>query len=225
VTNNHESDVAEAIATFFWKYYSSADEVEQSRAALIFGRADKRLAEVAVTLHARQVVEYFVPTGAVGKDSGQLPTLELSEAGYIAGLMMQYGVPGSMIYGEYAARNGGENCRNSIALMRTEQLIPALDDTSHEVTRVVLVAHWASLYRLFCMMKTVSRILGFRASFTLVPTARPDRLDDTLRTELIAEFRRLMDWPNLTNPDGSTWLDAVELPPELVERVNAIVST
>jgi hypothetical protein len=229
MTGNANQGLAERIDAFFSAYYVPAAEAMASHVVIVFGRNDAKLADVAVELYEREEDEFFVEdesfvvTGGVGKDSGQLPELGLSEAGYLSALMMQRGIPGGVIYGEFAATNGGENCRNSIAVLRSYDLIPDVgDEDDGEITAVILVAHWASLYRLSRMMATESRKLGFQATFQLVPTPRPEELSDGDIAELIAEFRRLIDWPNKKNDDGTSWLDPVDLPSDLVAQVNAL---
>lgn len=212
--------VAEKVASYFAGFYTSPDDIMFAEIALVFGRNDSKLVDVAATLNDNQSVGYFVVTGGKGKDSGDLPRLGLTEAGYLGALMRQRGIVA--VIEEYAAENGGQNCRNSIALMREEELVPAADDTEAEPMLMVLIAHWASLYRLYQVMETEGKKLGFRAEYRLVPTLRPEELSDGDVDELIAEFRRLIDWPGKQNPDGSPFLDPVELPADLVAEANAL---
>jgi hypothetical protein len=218
-------DVAAAIANYFGSFYISADGLEgEGLVAFVFGRADPAVAKTAAAVFNSGLVNYVVVSGSIGKDSGPLPALGLSEAGYLMALMMQAGVPSVNLYGEFSARNGGENCRLGITLMQQEGLISDIrypiykDDLDH----LVLVGHWASLFRLYWQMETIGKRNGVNAMYQLIPTPQPAELSDVLVDELIAEFRRLMDWPLKEDEDGSTWLDPIELPPDLVAAVKAL---
>ncbi len=224
-------DVAAAIAKYFGSFYISADGLEgEDLVAFVFGRADPAVAETATAVFNSGLVNFVVVSGGFGKDSGDLL---VPEAQYLRGIMIEHGVPNERVYGEYAATNGSENCRFGIKLMHAEGLIENWDELSEadrsefEPDRIVLVGHWASLFRLYWQMETVGKRNGVNATYQLVPSSAPAELSDAylgkFADELIAEFLRLMDWPQKFNDeDGSSWLDPIELPPDLVAAVNAL---
>ena len=203
-----KSALAGAIHTFFSARYTTVENLTEGDVIFTFGRADPEVAMTASAVYKAGMAQVIVVTGGIGKDSGLLPQLGLSEAGYLIALMLQEGVSPTHIFGEFAAKNGGENCRNGIALLRAQELI--VDEQEREPS-MILVGHWASLYRLYEMMQTEGRKLHFAASYQLVPTPRPEVLDEKDIAELIAEFGRLVNWPE------KGMLDDVDLPKDLVQ--------
>ncbi len=197
------------IDKFFRGHYTPEGEIQKADLLLGFGRNNLGLVSTAASIWSRQTVGNILYTGGLGKDSGPvLKGLKLPEASYLGYMLFtQYGVPLEHIFVEDKATNGGENCRNSIALIR-ELGLPAAS--------VVLLAYPASLFRLYRMMVTVGRELGFEADYQLLAIPGPESFDNPKdQDEIIAEFLRLIEWP------AKGWLDPCELPSDLVEAALA----
>jgi uncharacterized SAM-binding protein YcdF (DUF218 family) len=176
-----------------------SDEVKPAYAAIVFGRKDPRLAIAAADLYYREKVEHIVVTGGVGKDSGDL---KVPEAEYLAAHLRAVEVQSSKIAVEPSARNGGENCRFSMALL--SESLP---------TDIVLVCHATSGRRVLELFKFEAQKFGFGGNLQLVVTGYPfDQTNQRDQEEVCAEILRLADWP------GKSFL-ASDLAPPPAEMV------
>tara|TARA_B100000378_G_scaffold278674_1_gene282831 strand:+ start:10198 stop:10698 length:501 start_codon:yes stop_codon:yes gene_type:complete len=157
------------------------------------------------------LIDSAVITGGIGKDSGNLTEQGYrSEADFLMqkikldALTRHYKIPA--IYLDELATNGGENARNSISLL-----------TSNELPSDVLtaVAHATSARRLGEMLKNEGIIINKDATPTVFikPTSYNfDPTDPLDQAEARAELLRLADWP------AKDWLPPQnDLPEELVE--------
>ena len=90
---------------------------------IVFSCADPRVGHEAASLYARGLVRNVVFSGAVGKDSGGLPRLGISEAVFLASVALADGLPAEAIALEVEARNGKENAANSLRLLNDRGLL------------------------------------------------------------------------------------------------------
>lgn len=110
-------------------------------------------------------------------------------------------------YVEIMARNGGENVRNSLLIMRKEKLA---------IGAITAVAHATSLRRLASMAEHESTLndTPFSVAYRKPSSYDFNASNPNDQSEAIAEMKRLIDWPS------KGWLRAgseVELPDDLVD--------
>lgn len=191
-------------------YLSTPQLPVSPESTIIFGRQDERVAHAAGDLVLANLVDVAVITGGIGKDSGDLVERGFrSEAHYLEkqlhadAFARHYTLP--TIYLDEAARNGGENARNSISI---------LNDNEHNLSHLTAVAHATSARRLAEMLKKEG--LGINGAVPEVyvkPTAYDfDATNPTDQDEARAELLRLADWP------AKDWLlEQPDLPHDLVE--------
>lgn len=187
--------------------YLSAPELPTSeQGALVFGRQDPRLAKTMADMHRMGLVDYFVVSGGVGKDSGSLAEIGMPESQFVSALAQSLGVPDEKIHQESQATNGGENVRNSLVIIET------FDGCAlHGLTAV---AHATSLRRLSATIE--HEVAGSSMSIEKidrVPTNYPfDPSKEDDQNEAVAELLRLADWPE------KNWLQPQnDLPENLVD--------
>jgi hypothetical protein len=81
---------------------------------VVFSCADPQVGRTAALLHRQGLVNRVIFSGSVGKDSGALPALGISEAVFLASVAIAEGLPGEVILVEQEARNGRENAAFSL---------------------------------------------------------------------------------------------------------------
>src|SRR5437773_2482888 len=83
---------------------------------IVFSCADPEVGTTAAHLYADKLVRQVIFSGNVGKDSGGLPSLGISEAKFLASVAIANGLPAGAILLEEEARNGKENAAHSLRL-------------------------------------------------------------------------------------------------------------
>lgn len=215
---NEQRQLAQDVYEFFCGHYVPTDEVGSADVLFVFGRDVSDLAYVAANLYLDGFVQKVLVTGGVGKDSGGLPKLGLTEASYLAALMYNEGVAAEDLLIESKATNGGENSRfgtNSIV----EAGIPAAN--------IILLTHPSNGLRVLAAHKLEARKMGFEAIYQLTTcswkewkTGGSD--EPALQALVISECVRLIKWPLRTVGGVSDpWADPTDVPAELVTRVLA----
>lgn len=166
-------------------------------AAIVFGRKDQRVAQALGDLIVPDLIMVAVITGGIGKDSGNLRELGYrSEAEYLRDMLdkdaesRDYTVEPLRILIEPNAKNGGENARFSLALLRGGNLL-----TPPSVTAV---AHATSARRLAEMTRHAATTVAPEVTDVNVkPSNYPFNPDNPAdQEEALAEMRRLIEWPS-----------------------------
>lgn len=181
--------------------------------AIVFGRNDPIVARALVdSMFVYDSLNWAVITGGRGKDSGDL---NIPEAEYLAreaeGYAKERGRGIKPIYIETQATNGGENVRNSFAVIRRAQL---------GGRSIVAIAHATSLRRLGAMIEheaskhddsaiDVECVSRIPSSYSFDSTNPADR------SEAIAEMERLISWPE------KGWLLPQDIPANLVDFIQS----
>lgn len=198
-------ELARQVYDYFRGHYHAPEMCQPADMAFVFGRADGTLAAAAGQLYQDDLVPSILVTGgAGGKDAGPLPALGLIEAGYLAALLaVEYEVPLENILIEPTARNGGENARFGLQMIRERGLEPR---------RIALVGHATNLFRLSLTFKREAEKAGMAVELQLI--ALPyDFLPKDEDLQLL-ELLKVADGP------GNDWMAAAEdLPHDLVEQV------
>lgn len=159
----------------------------QSPAGLlvVFSCADPEVGRAAARLHCGGLVERVVFSGRVGKDSGGLPALGITEAAFLASVAIADGLPTDVILLEQESRNGAENAAFALRLAaKLGCLAPG--------TRVASLAPAVRSRRLY-------EELRYQASAALLPvevsaglsSGTADPANPSTRAELLREFRGL----------------------------------
>jgi len=156
---------------------------------------------------------YFIFTGGVGKDSGDLT---VSEAEYLGGLAVKdFGVNQDKVYLETRATNGAENCSFSLETILGRNL-------PH--SRIALLTHPTSLRRLAAVMyvKSLDNLYSGNFKNTIFERIGSgysfNPLDSINQKEAMRELLRLANWPNVPIEKKGPW-SAVQsdLPSDLVD--------
>jgi uncharacterized SAM-binding protein YcdF (DUF218 family) len=92
---------------------------------VVFSCADPLVGQAAAALYSQKLVQQVVFSGGVGKDSGGLPRLGISEAVFLASVAIAGGLPAEAIVLEQDARNGKENAAFSLRLATDQGLLQA----------------------------------------------------------------------------------------------------
>jgi hypothetical protein len=190
-------------------YLSTPEHSDNSTGLLVFGRKDPLVARKVVELAGQERAKWAVISGGTGKDSGDLT---IPEAEYLAreteNQANESGVVLPPLYLETQAQNGGENSRNSLAVMQRAQL--------EYKTGLTAVAHATSSRRLAAMLEhaavqqgsPIEKIYREPSDYQFDPTNPTDQL------EASAELLRLVNWPK------KNWLlEQNDLPQDLVDFV------
>jgi hypothetical protein len=90
---------------------------------IVFSCADPEVGRTAARLYADKLIRRVVFSGNVGKDSGGLPALSISEATFLASVAINDGLPADAILLEEHARNGKENADFSLRLAAEKGLL------------------------------------------------------------------------------------------------------
>ncbi len=193
-----------------FEYLSAPDRPTRAEAAVVFGRKDSLLATTLGDLIGLKLVTLAVITGGKGKDSGDIEELGFgSEAAYLMNELVEdrisrgYTLP--VLELESAAKNGAENAKNSLAILKAKGI---------GTSSVTAVAHATSSRRLAEALRHAAR-QEYEEDITVhrVPTAYPfDPTNPHDQAEAAAELLRLADWP------AQGWLESqVDLPEDLVQ--------
>lgn len=194
---------------YFGRHYLRERMCPPADVAFVFGRADTTLADVAASLHEQGIVPSILVTGGIGKDSGPLPELVLSEAKFLtAYLAVNHRVPLKDILIEEQAENGGQNARLGLALLMERGL--SLRD-------IVLVGHATSLYRLALTFKHEAGKLGIHPRLHLVA---PDHT--FLKGDELLQLKELIKVAD--GPEKGWTAPAEDLPRDLVNEVRAFLA-
>ena len=212
MTPEQQKILATDVYNFFCSRYLPDGKVEVADVAFVFARNVKELAHVGAALFLDGFVTNVLVTGGVGKDSGDLPKLGLTEAAYLAALMYAEDVPADAILVESKATNGGENSR-----FGTKMIVDA--DIRSE--RIILVVHPSNGVRVLAAHTLEARKMGFTADYQLVACEwffNPDSEED--QKLVISECLRLIEWP-LRTVDGkpAPWADHTNIPADLAHQV------
>lgn len=170
----------------------------------VFGRADRRLVHKMGELYVAGLAKYFLVTGGIGKDSGELAQKGIAESTYLGDEAAKSGIPNNMLHLETEARNGGENVRLGMSTIQQKGL-------PHD--KLTVVAHATSTRRLAAMLDHEGRQIAPIDAIYRVPTDYPfDPENPADQDEARAELLRLADWPT------KGWLgEQSDLPVDLVD--------
>lgn len=203
---NHERNYSELFD------YLSADETSPNKTGLIvFGRKDLLVARKAFDIMQSEGTPWAIITGGVGKDSGDL---QVSEAEYLSEeidrLRQEKSAINPPTYLDTKATNGGENTRNSLAIM---QGVPGFRHSFD--TGVTTVAHATSSRRLAETMKHTAHKQGVPLNvFRRATDYDFDPSNPADQNEAKAEMLRLVNWPG-----KDFLLPQDDLPEDLVDFV------
>jgi hypothetical protein len=156
-------------------------------------------------LSASGLVDYFLITGGIGKDSGDLKELGIPESHYLGVKALESSLPASKIHLEDKATNGSENARYGMATI-------IADGLPHSALTVV--AHATSNRRLAQQLADETAKAGQHVdTIYRVPTDYAfDPSNPADRAEALAEFGRFIDWP------AKGWMSSQpDLPTDLVD--------
>jgi hypothetical protein len=194
--------------------YLSADEAaSHETGTVVFGRKDLLVARKTLDIIQRGDAKWTIITGGVGKDSGDL---QIPEAVYLANEINEQSQKAELtlppLYLDITATNGGENARNSLAIISHNEL----DDSSG----VTAVAHATSSRRLGEMLKHAAHqqenpltVYREATNYNFDPTNPSDQ------AEARGEILRLADWPE------KDWLlPQSNLPENMIDFVRDIES-
>jgi hypothetical protein len=92
---------------------------------VVFSCADPEVGRTAALLYRQGVVKSVIFSGNVGKDSGGLPVLGISEAVFLASVAIAEGLPVEDILLEQEARNGRENAAFSLEMAAVRGILQA----------------------------------------------------------------------------------------------------
>lgn len=187
---------------------SSAQLPSEPESTVVFGRNDAKVAHKAGQLVIARLAPNVVITGGFGKDSGDLAARGYSsEAEYLASELnkftAEHGVRAARVLLDEEATNGGENARNSLAILRT-----------HDLSRdnLTAVAHATSSVRLGETLRHEMITSGNAdAQVFVVPSSYEFSAENPAdRAEARDELLRLADWPE------KGWLQPQDLDEEMV---------
>ncbi len=182
--------------------------------AIVFGRKDPLVAQAMVEAmnNPKDVLDWAVITGGIGKDSGDL---QVPEAEYLAQQAEEYakGIAAGLkpFFLETQARNGGENVRNSLVVMRRAGLLGPDIETS-----LVGIVHATSARRLSEMIKHEAQRANVAVgAIGRIPTQYSfDPCNPADEEEAVAEMKRLISWPD------KGWLGPQDIPVNLIDFIN-----
>lgn len=209
-----------------FEYLSAPLTPTGEQPTLVFGRQDALLAIAMATTEERGHARYYVVSGGIGKDSGNLAELGITEAEFVAqGLpdesvsgAVQLGVSADKIVLDTVATNGGENARNGLTIISSPSFV-ALSGLKIATEfkagdPVTALAHATSLRRLAALLshEAISANIPI-GTVNMIPTAYSfNRNDPADRAEALAEMMRLIDWPE------KNWLQPqTDMPEDLRE--------
>lgn len=176
---------------------------------IVFSCADAEVGRAAARLYREQVVERVVFSGRVGKDSGGLPALGITEAAFLASVAIAEGLPTDAILLEQEARNGAENAAFGLRLAASRGYLPP-------TTRVASLAPAARSRRLYEELRYQAASGTFPAKVVAgLSSGTADPADLRTREELVRELQGLSnmhqgDSPRIYpqpdfQPNGKYW--------------------
>lgn len=190
-----------------YEYLQAPERPADAAGNFVFGRKEPLLVVKMNELSTQGLAKYFLITGGIGKDSGDLAERRISEAEYLAELVEEAGeIPSEKIHLETKATNGGENVRNGLEVIRSLDL-PYQD-------KLVAVSHATSLRRLAATLDHESDKAGTPINHIYrIPTGYQfDPENPADQEEARAELLRLSNWPE------KGWLKPqTDLPENLVD--------
>jgi len=190
-----------------FNYLSVAEPPTEPAGMVVFGRHDPelRLVHAVASVAQSEEIDFIVPTGGYGKDSGPA---KFPEAINFSGGFMVIEPPMNFIpvYPEVYAATGEQNAKYSLDKMNEQNL---------SYRRVITaVAHATSLRRLSEQLRheAIKRGTPIQKIYK-VPTEHPfDAENPRDQEEACAELLRLANWPRFG------WLQKqVDLPSDLVD--------
>lgn len=177
-------------------YLREVPAPEAAAGLLVFGRKDLLVSEAAGRLVTAGLAEFVVISGGVGKDSGDLRE---PEATYLERDLRRIIPPRPVqIFTETEATNGGENVRNSLALMDEKGLVykPSLTTVAHATSARRL--HEMARHEAAKRSTPIEDLRGVATDYPFNPENPKDQ------KEAVQEYLRLADWP------GKGWLSPQE---------------
>jgi hypothetical protein len=152
---------------------------------VVFSCADPEVGRAAARLHAEKLVQRVIFSGGVGKDSGGLPMLGISEAVFLASVAIAEGLPAEVIVLEQQARNGAENATLSLQLAAKLGLLPP-------GTRVAGLSPAPRCRRLYEELRYQADVGAFPVEVVAgLPSGVADPHDPQVQEELLRELRGL----------------------------------
>ncbi len=202
-----------------WWCPSGHESLEYADLGFVFGRKSQLVARRAAELQVTRQVGRTLVTGAIGKDSGDLAALGLTESGWLIEIMVsELQVNRDHVIQEPTATNGGENCRRGLdAALAAGVLLGS----------ITAVAHATSLRRLATMLHDELAHRGLHdVKLQATPTAYafdPFNPDD--RKEARDELTRLVKWPHQRGADGRPFLSPQPAGQEVPAEFLALLDT
>jgi hypothetical protein len=152
---------------------------------VVFSCADPEVGRAAARLHAEKLVRRVIFSGGVGKDSGGLPMLGITEAVFLASLAIADGLPANVIVLEQEARNGSENAALSLRLAAKLSLLPP-------GSRVAGLSPAPRCRRLYEELRYQADAGSFGVEVIAgLPSGIADPRDPQVQEELLSELRGL----------------------------------
>lgn len=195
------------VAEYLAMGLDGADDPNLTKAhgAFVFCREDPRIAQTAASLYERGLVDWILITGGIGVDSGEQSRRFGAEARYQAHLLTEhYGIDTGRIHIEPEARNGAENSRLGIDMIRDKSLVADL----------ILVLHPRKARRVWATHEKIAREeKKFVAREQLVSMPDPFDPDNMAHAkEVLEELTKLADWSakGFCDPQPDLPLDLVE---------------
>jgi hypothetical protein len=152
---------------------------------VVFCCADPEVGRAAARLYREQLVRRAVFSGRVGKDSGGLPALGITEAAFLASVAIAEGLPADAIILEEEARNGAENAAFALRLAAKLGYLPP-------GTQVAGLAPAQRSRRLYEELRYQAAAGHFAADVAAgLSSGSADPADPSTQDELIRELRGL----------------------------------
>lgn len=151
---------------------------------IVFSCADPKVGRTAARLHADKLVRNVIFSGNVGKDSGGLPALGISEAQFLASVAIADGLPSEVILLEEDARNGKENAAFSLRLAAEKGLLT-------QGVHMGSLAPAQRSRRLYEELRYQAATYADVTAISGLSSGTADPGDPTMQTELLAELRGL----------------------------------
>ncbi len=161
---------------------------------VVFSCADPEVGRAAAHLYRGRLVERVVFSGRIGKDSGGLPALGITEATFLASVAIAEGLPTDVILLEQEARNGAENAAFALRLAaKLGHLPPA--------TRVAGLAPAVRSRRLYEELRYQASAAPFPVEVSAgLSSGTADSANPSTREELLRELRGLATMHRATPP-------------------------
>jgi hypothetical protein len=152
---------------------------------VVFCCADPEVGRTAARLYREHLVRRAVFSGRVGKDSGGLPALGITEAAFLASIAIAEGLPTDAIVLEEEAKNGAENAAFALRLAAKLGYLPP-------GTQVAGLAPAERSRRLYEELRYQAAAGHFAADVAAgLSSGSADSADPSTRDELVRELRGL----------------------------------